>query len=89
VKVRSWLQAYATPGLVDWLMAQRRGVSALHEPLLAITTPASGVVHRTGATAVSLGGRAAALGQNSTQVSWENLANGSSGTAGFFSVVGQ
>jgi hypothetical protein len=76
-----WPTAYRTPPLVDWVMAQRRGVTATNEPLLSINNPTGESVYRTGATNLSLAGSAATLGQAVTLVSWTNLANNVTGTA--------
>lgn len=76
-----WPTAYRTPGLVDWVMAQRRGVTRTNEPLLAITHPTGESVHLTGATNLGLAGSAAALGQAVTLIAWTNLANNVNGTA--------
>jgi poly(3-hydroxybutyrate) depolymerase len=76
-----WPTAYKTPVLVDWVMAQRRGVTRTNEPLLTITSPTPEAVWRTGVTNLNLTGTAAALGQAVTLVSWTNLANSVKGTA--------
>jgi hypothetical protein len=70
-----------TPAAVDWLLAQRRGVTPTNEPLLSIASPASHAVLSTAATNLSLAGTAAALGREVTQVRWENRANGRTGVA--------
>lgn len=76
-----WPTAYRTPVLVDWLMAQRRGVTPTNQPLLSITHPTREPGYRTDATHLDLAGTAGALGQVVSQVSWTNLANNSTGTA--------
>jgi poly(3-hydroxybutyrate) depolymerase len=76
-----WQAAYGTPGLVDWVMAQRRGVAPTNEPLLMITNPTHGAAFSTGATNLNLAGTAAALGQVITKVTWQNMANNRTGTA--------
>jgi len=70
-----------TPALVDWFLAQRRGVIPTSEPLLSITSPTSQALLPTGATNISLAGTAAALGQAVTKVAWQNMANNLTGTA--------
>jgi hypothetical protein len=70
-----WTPAYNTPGLMDWVYAQRRGVPSTHEPRLTITNPPPGAVWRTGAGSLNLAGTAAALGQAITKVFWTNFAN--------------
>ena len=77
----SCLMALSTPAMVDWLLAQRRGVAPTHEPLLAITNPTPQAVLFTGATNLNLAGSRGALGQAVTKVAWTNLANNASGVA--------
>jgi predicted esterase len=76
-----WSVAYSTPGLVDWLMAQKRGVAPTNEPLLSITNPTSLPVLSTGATDLNLAGTAGAVGQTVTRVTWQDTANSRTGTA--------
>jgi poly(3-hydroxybutyrate) depolymerase len=76
-----WRDAYSTPVLVDWVMAQKRGVASTAEPLLSITTPTEEPVYLTGAAALNLAGTAGALGQAVTRVSWTNMASGTGGIA--------
>jgi hypothetical protein len=73
--------ALSTPAMVDWLLAQRRGLAPTHEPLLAITNPTPQAVLFTGATNINLAGSAAALGRSVTQVTWTNFANNAKGVA--------
>jgi hypothetical protein len=75
------LMGFCTPSLVDWFLAQRRGVLPSAEPLLTITSPTAQAVLATGATNVSLVGTAAALGQAVTRVTWQNTADNQTGTA--------
>lgn len=75
-----WRQAYNTPVLVDWMMAQVRGAVSTNEPLLSITNPTLLAVLLTGATNLNLGG-SAGLGRDVTQVTWMNLANNAKGVA--------
>jgi len=70
-----WTPAYNTPGLMDWVYAQRRGVASTHEPLLTISTPTAEAIWRTGGTNLNLTGTAAALGQAVTGVTWTNFAS--------------
>jgi predicted esterase len=72
---------FATPALIDWLLAQRRGAPSLGEPLLSITSPTLEETRTTGASSVSLAGSAAALGQSITQVRWTNTVNQAGGVA--------
>jgi hypothetical protein len=70
-----------SPVLVDWFLAQRRGVTPTNEPLLTITGPTGQAVLATGATNLNLAGSAAALGQAVSQGTWENTANSRTGIA--------
>ena len=67
--------------MVDWLLAQRRGVAPTREPLLTITHPTSQAIVFTGATNLNLAGSADALGCDVTQVVWTNAANAAKGVA--------
>ncbi|MBI4657624.1 MAG: hypothetical protein HY735_02035 [Verrucomicrobia bacterium] len=75
------LMGAATPAIIDWLLAQRRGVPSSAEPLLTITNPTAQTVWSTGATNLSLAGSALALDQNVTRVAWQNTANKLTGVA--------
>jgi hypothetical protein len=82
----SWIPAYGTPGLVDWVMAQRRGQPSTNQPLLTITSPTVGPLLTTAATNLALAGSAAALGQNVTRVTCSNLTyNLTASTSGTYS----
>lgn len=70
-----------TPAIVDWFLAQRRGVPSTAEPLLTIRNPTTEGLWLSGATNLNLTGSAAALGQNVTRVAWTNSANKLSGAA--------
>jgi poly(3-hydroxybutyrate) depolymerase len=74
-----WSVAYSTPGLVDWLMAQRRGVDSTTEPLLTITSPTLEPLLPTGATNLNFAGTAGAMGQAVGGITWQNQANGRTG----------
>lgn len=76
----------ATPAIIDWLLAQRRGVSSTAEPLLTITNPTAQAVWPTGATNLILSGSALALDQRVTSVAWENTANNRTGIAWGFAM---
>lgn len=76
-----WTPAYNTPGLMDWVYAQRRGVASTTEPLLTIISPTADSIWRTGATNLNLVGTAGARGQAVTAVSWTNFANDVNGIA--------
>jgi hypothetical protein len=71
----------STPAMVDWLLAQRRGVALTNEPLLSITNPTPQAVLFTGASNLNLVGSAGALGRTVTNVAWQNTANNRTGTA--------
>jgi hypothetical protein len=73
--------AYRTAGLVDWVMAQKRGVISTNAPILSITRPAQEVVYTTGASTLNLSGSAFGLGQDVTGVTWLNMANNRTNTA--------
>jgi S-formylglutathione hydrolase len=77
----SLLMAAATPAIIDWQLAQRRGAPSTAQPLLTITNPTAQTVWLTGATNLSLAGSALALDQNVTRVAWENTANHQTGVA--------
>lgn len=75
------LMGMATPAIVDWLLAQRRGVPSTAQPLLTITNPTAPSIWFTGATNLSLAGSALALGENVTGVVWTNAATKQGGLA--------
>jgi hypothetical protein len=76
-----FFMGWTTPVIVDWLLAQRRGVPSTAEPLLSITNPTAHAVWLTGATDLNLAGSAAASDQGVTRVAWENAANRLTGVA--------
>jgi hypothetical protein len=76
-----WTEAYDTPVLMDWVYAQRLGVTSTNEPLLTITSPTAEAIWRTGSTNLVLTGTAAARGQALIGVSWTNFANNVKGLA--------
>jgi poly(3-hydroxybutyrate) depolymerase len=71
----------STPVVIDWLLAQQRGVIPTCEPFVAITNPTAQRVLFTGARNLALDGIAAALGQPITQVRWKNYLNSAGGLA--------
>lgn len=75
------IMACTTPAVIDWLLAQRRGMPSIAEPLLSIMSPAAAGFLPTGATNLSLSGSAHALDQNVTGVTWQNWANNRTGPA--------
>jgi poly(3-hydroxybutyrate) depolymerase len=72
-----WPKAYATPRLVDWLMAQRRGVASTAQPLLNITSPTTNSIFVTTSPALDLGGIARDI--NVMRLTWTNTANRAAG----------
>ena len=72
---------HCTPVVVDWLLAQRRGVAPTNGPLVSITNPTIQAALTTGATNISLAGSAAALGRDVTCVTWTNFVNNVKGVA--------
>ena len=72
--------AYDTPGLLDWLMAQRRGMPVQHSPWIAVTAPASNGVWTTSYTTLDLSG-AACTDAGITNVLWRNETLNRSGPA--------
>ena len=66
------LMGNMTPAIVDWLLAQRRGVPGTAEPLVSITSPIREDSFTTAAPILDLAGSADALGQNVTQVGWRS-----------------
>ena len=71
----------STPAVVDWLLAQRRGVAPTNEPLLTISSPTLLTPLPTGGPNVSVAGSAAALDHDVTRVVWTNYANNAGGVA--------
>jgi hypothetical protein len=63
--------AYETPGLVDWLMAQRRGQAVQHSPWMGVTFPASNGVWTTSYASLDLAG-IACVDAGITNVVWRN-----------------
>ena len=69
-----WAQAWATPGLVEWLMSQRRGEVSSTAPDLQITQPIreGGLAFST-STNLLISGTARLLGQPLSSVAWHTL----------------
>ncbi len=75
-----WTPAYATPILMDWVYAQRRGTFATNSPILTISSPtADRVLPWTGAQ-LDLAGTASD-GRTMTSVNWTNVQTKQYGTA--------
>lgn len=75
-----YFAAYATPGLVDWVMAQRRGVAVSASPFVSITVPTTNATYVTASSALDIGGTANHP-VNVLQVTWTNTANHAAGSA--------
>lgn len=68
--------AYATPGLVDWTMAQRRGQPAAVPPQLVIERPSTNRIMSTDLASLDLSGTATCGQEPIWQVTVTNLATG-------------
>jgi poly(3-hydroxybutyrate) depolymerase len=75
-----WKQSYNTPGLVDWVMAQRRGHLSTNSPFLKITMPTTDATFATSSAEIDLAGTAS-HDSNVLSVAWTNMANGAAGAA--------
>jgi poly(3-hydroxybutyrate) depolymerase len=76
-----WTPAYNTPVLMEWVYAQRRGVTSTNEPRVRINSPTAEAIWRTALTNLGLAGTAETLGQAVIGVSWTNFANNAKGVA--------
>lgn len=65
-----WPTAYATPGLLPWMMAQRRNQAVAGTPILTITNPAGDAVADAGATLNLSGTSAFPVGSTISKVEW-------------------
>ena len=77
-----WTQAYATPPLVDWVMAQRLGQPSSLPPRVTLLTPAGPAPVATAADILALTGVATNLGTNIIRVTWTNSLGGGGRAAG-------
>jgi hypothetical protein len=77
-----WTPVYATPPLVDWVMAQRRGQASPIPPLASLLTPAKPSPFSTAAASLDLSGVATNLNTNITRVTWTNSLGGGGFAAG-------
>ncbi len=68
--------AYATPGLVDWTMAQRRGKPSSVAPQLVIQRPSTNTLMSTDLASLDLAGTATCGQEPIRQVTITNLATG-------------
>ena len=66
-----WANAYATPGLVEWTSAQRRGRPSKVAPQLVIQAPTTNGFLTTSLTNLDLAGTAV-CGETVSQVTWTN-----------------
>jgi predicted esterase len=74
-----WPEAYATPGLVDWTLTQRRGEPIKNSPVVTLQDlPANGQ-RSTRATQLDLAGHAQTWGEAVTQIKWSNSATNRTG----------
>jgi dienelactone hydrolase len=73
-------EAYEKPGLLDWLMAQRRGRRVQQPPWMAVTAPASNGVWITSCTNLDLAGTACA-DAGITNAAWKNETTSRTGSA--------
>ncbi len=75
-----WPEAYATPRLVDWTLAQRRGEPIKNSPFVTLPDlPANGRLS-TRATQLELAGSAQTWGEAITQLKWSNSATNKTGS---------
>jgi poly(3-hydroxybutyrate) depolymerase len=75
-----WVEAYATPGLVEWTLAQRRGERIKNSPTVEIAgVPANGQ-WSTRESTLELEGSADAWGEAITQIKWSNTATNQTGS---------
>lgn len=68
----SWVPAYSTQHLIDWMMNQRLGEPLREDPQLLSNPPATADVVRTQAGSI-LSGQALAFGDSITNLVWTNL----------------
>lgn len=69
----SWVPAYSTPGLVDWMMAQRRGTPLPGGLQITVDPPYTNSLLRAQVGYFDLSGQAAAFGEDVTNMVWTNL----------------
>jgi hypothetical protein len=74
-----WTPAYSTPGLMDWVYSQRRGVPSSTEPVVRFAKPTADAVWKTGSTNLAVSGTARALGQAISTMTLVNYANNARG----------
>jgi poly(3-hydroxybutyrate) depolymerase len=76
-----WDEAYATPGLRDWTLAQDRESRPITDPQLIIRAPTTNSVWITGAGRLDMAGTAVWDRELISQVIWTNLAQRTGGLA--------
>ena len=76
-----WTPAFRTPGLVDWLMSQRRGQPSAVRPLVTITNPTTGPTIAWTPSKISLSGVVSDTNMLITQITWKNTRNNTTGNA--------
>jgi poly(3-hydroxybutyrate) depolymerase len=76
-----WTPAFRTPGLVDWLMAQRRGQPSTVRPFIQITQPTAEPLADWTARQITIDGTVSDPEMQISQVTWKNHRNNISGTA--------
>ena len=76
-----WAQAWATPGLVEWVLSQRRGQIQRRDPRLQVTHPAyEGGVAVVASTNLTLSGTSQIFGEKLGGVTWSRAAQRGVGT---------
>jgi len=76
-----WSTAYKNPLLLQWMMAQRRGVRNATKPLLTIEQPVNADSMEIAQSPLSISGTANLGTYEITGVEWKNLYNGTKGAA--------
>ncbi len=76
-----WNTAYQTPGLVEWLMAQKRGATSSVLPFLTITAPTDQSTYTTSEATITLSGTIDNEMGAPTEITWNNLNNRRTGSA--------
>jgi poly(3-hydroxybutyrate) depolymerase len=76
-----WTVAYKTPGLLDWLMDQRRGEKSKGGPQVTISNLEPRVLPVTRSANLGLDGTAEFRGRNLNEIRWTNYRTGGSGAA--------
>lgn len=69
----SWVPAYSTPALTEWMMSQRRGNPTAWGPHIDIDSPYTNALLRAQVGHFNLSGNASAFGEEVTNIVWTNL----------------